>query len=195
MNFSDLMISIVSGKSHSFTDALANVAFSEFGIKIPLCYGISITIYAPNKAYEWCRDDIDKYMITKLQDYGGSIPVNIDWMDFSIANMELYFNKELGLVAIIQLDMEGLDKLVGKGIDTGNPVSMIFNQLRSSQDADLKKIYKVSDKGLKEFYKMEEMLCNVVQKDYGVKFTPVIWELMQPYFNNWYYSGMLRRGR
>lgn len=195
MNFSDLMISIVSGKSHSFTDALANVAFSEFGIKIPLCYGISITIYAPNKAYEWCRDDIDKYMIKKLQEYGGSIPVNIDWMDFSIANMELYFNKELGLVAIIQLDMDGIDKLVGKGIDTGNPVTMIFDQLRNSQDADLKKIYKVSDKGLKEFYKMEEMFCNVIQKDYGIKFIPVIWELMQPYFNNWYYNGMLRRGR
>lgn len=194
MNFSDLMISIVSGKAGSLAGALANIAFSEFGIKIPICYGLSITIYAPNKAYEWCDNDIDKWMIKKLQEYGGAIPVDIDWMEETISHMMLYFNKEIGMAAIFKIDVGGMGKLTSRGIDSGNAATNIFGQLMNSQDADLKKIYGGSSKSLKEFYKMEEMLCNMMQKDYGIQFVPVIWQMMQPYFNVWYYSGMMRRG-
>lgn len=193
MDFNDIMLSVVTGKSATMNDSLQTSGFSQYGVKIPVGYGINLTIYPPDKIYSWCDTDIEKWAFHKFMVYGGGIPVDVEWMNFNICHCALYFNKELGVIIVLKVDIENLIAMSNAKVDTGGGSTNRYNQIAQNQEQYLKQQYPKMN--FKELYKLQEMLCNTISGNFGVQCQPILWQLFIPFFENWYYGGLIRRGR
>lgn len=193
ISFDEIMAQVVNGNCRSLEDALNVCGFTDFGLEIPVGFGFSVTIYAPYEAMNYCTNEYEKYACSKMMQYGGAIPLSLAWMEFTLAKGLLYFNLEIGLALIIKPDLDGILSSIAHNVDTGDSATGLFGFLQSEQLQVLRQEY--GDTNYKEFLKMEEMFGNKVMNDYGLKFVPILWVMMLSYFNNWYYTGALRRGR
>lgn len=192
MAFSDVLVSLINGRASNFQDALGVSKFTDYGIKVPIAYGLSVTIYNPSKSFDWCKSEVETFMCDRMIKMGGAMPLSLDWLDFDIAHGIMYFNKEIGIALIIEPDIGELSRASQSKLDSGESFSNIFNWLANNQDKKLREVYGNSD--FKEFYKAEEILANIIQNQFGINMAFVLWPTWEMFFNNWYYTGMMRRG-
>ena len=190
--FERILFSIASNETKQLNQALELLQFSQYGIKIPVGYGFSLIIYPPYKVEEWCLNKCELFACDKLIQDGGSLITDLNWMETTLAHCIMYFNQEIGMVLIVQPDLGGLNQLVSQGIDTGDAATNMYQNIFNSEYGVLKENY--GDRNYKELIKMQEFLANKLEQDFGIKFVPIVWPTMITYFNNWYYSGTIRRG-
>lgn len=193
-DFSSLMLTLCGGRCATLQESLAFTGFSKFGLEFPVGYGLNLKIYPAVKVYDWCDNEVESYCMHKLMDYGGAIPVELIWMGITLACGALYFNRELGMVLVIKPEQNGMKIITEKKIDTGGGATNLFQALFDDQSKILKETYG-DNIDYKEFIKMQEFIGDKFINEFGMTFLPIIWPMFPTYFDNWYYTGILRKGK
>lgn len=187
-----IMLPLIQGTAKTLNAASNLIGFSGFGLTIPIGYGISITINPSMKFLEGCNTAEETWICRKLIDDGGSLAMTINWFNFDIADSLLYFNKELGLVVFARPLIDGIDNVMSAMQQSDMKLAETISKFQQDNDAIMQQSY--GSRIYTQLFKALDAFMNSMQGDYGIETTTVLWPLVPNYFNNWYYSGVIRRG-
>lgn len=189
-DFDNILYTLASGKSNNIIEAIGQLGFTGFGLDIPVGFGLSVRILNLEVIHSWCENTFDTFACEKLLYYGGAIPLELSFMSIELASGLLYFNVELGMIVVLKPNIKGILNAVD---NTQLNITDNFKMLLGEQEQILVNSYGRYD--YSKFIKMEEYLGNHISQQFGLKFIPVLWNMLPSFFDNWYYSGTLRRGR
>lgn len=94
--------SINSGESESLADSLMSLGFNNWGIDIPLMYGLSLSIQPPSELLKRARSRKEAFIYKRLTNNGGVIYIALTFLEIgTLVDGMLHYNLKNGLTLIL----------------------------------------------------------------------------------------------